>query len=205
MRKFLYSLFFVSLTLASCVETPMSKLESQAIETFKASFISLVDDNKDVQFDNIKTVFSSKNLCIINADISGVKEIKKIEYIFLTLDGKNYEAFQDLYQDSVFVSESTFNKIRKGTIYENQDYETAILFRSVDFINTDGTEVGNHNRDFYINSPLKTGGWEIWDFTDEFGEKTGEKCLRLIGKGTYSNDYVHEKILHAALYVGVLY
>ena len=99
-----------------------------------------------------------------------IKVQKKVEYLFLTLDGKNYEAYQDLDDDSIFVSETTFNKISKGTIYENQDYATAILFRSVNYINAYGREVGNHKTDFFINSPLKTGAWELCGVADEFGE-----------------------------------
>ncbi len=183
MKKFLYTLFFLSMAFVSCVDTQKSEIENQAIETFKKS---LLEDSKDVTFENIKTVFTSKNLCIINADISGIKGLNKIEYLFLTLDGKNYEAFQDLNDDSVFVSESTFNKICKGTIHDNEDYATAILFRSVVYINSNGREVGNHNTDFFINSPLKTGLWEICATADEFGDLTDKKCLRLVGKGTYS-------------------
>lgn len=175
-----------------------SEIEKQAIETFKKS---VLEDSKDATFDKIKTVFTSKNLCILNADISGLKGLNKVEYLFITLDGKNYEAFHDLNDDSIFVSEPTFNKISKGTIYENQDYATAILFRSVIYMNTNGREVGNHNKDFIINSPLKTGLWEISDIEDEFGDKTGGKCLRIIGKGTYSSDYESDTRLLAFLFV----
>jgi len=175
-----------------------SEIEKQAIETFKKS---VLEDSKDATFDKIKTVFASKNLCILNADISGLKGLNKVEYLFITLDGKNYEAFHDLNDDSIFVSEPTFNKISKGTIYENQDYATAILFRSVRYMNTNGREVGNHNKDFIINSPLKTGLWEISDIEDEFGDKTGGKCLRIIGKGTYSSDYESDTRLLALLFV----
>lgn len=201
MRKNIYSLFFVSLLLVSCIETQKSQIEKQAIETFKSSFITIGEDSKDAQFENIKTVFTSKNLCILNADISGVKGINKVEYLFLTQDDKKYEAFQDLNEDSVFVSESTFNKICKGTIYENQDYATAILFRSVIYMNYNGREVGNHNTDFFINSPLKTGAWEVCGTADEFGDITDGKCLRLFGKGTYSTEYENDKKLVALLFV----
>lgn len=188
----------MSLTFVACVETPKSEIEKQAIETLKKS---ILEDSKDATIDNIKSVFSSKNLCILHADISGVKGTNKVEYLFLTLDDKNYEAFQDLNDDSVFVSESTFNKICKGTIYEHQDYATAILFRSVIYMNFNGWEVGNHNTDFFINSPLKTGLWELCGTADIFGDLTGGKCLRLIGKGTYSTQYENDNKLIALLFV----
>ena len=202
MKKCLYLLFSISLTFVCCnnqkSKIDNSEIEKQAIETFKKS---VLEDSKDATFDKIKTVFTSKNLCILNADISGLKGLNKVEYLFITLDGKNYEAFHDLNDDSIFVSEPTFNKISKGTIYENQDYATAILFRSVIYMNTNGREVGNHNKDFIINSPLKTGLWEISDIEDEFGDKTGGKCLRIIGKGTYSSDYESDTRLLAFLFV----
>lgn len=195
------SVVLMSFALVSCVETEKTQIEKQAIETFKSSFITLGEDGKNAQFENVKTVFTAKNICILNADISGVERINKVEYIFLTLDGKNYEAFQDLNDDSVFVSESTFNKICRGTIYENVDYATAILFRSVVYINSNGREVGNHNTDFFINSPLKTGLWELCGTADEFGDLTGGKCLRLVGKGTYSTEYENDEKLVALLFV----
>ena len=198
MKKFFYTLSFLCIAFVSCVDTQKSEIETQAIETFKNS---ILEDSKDASFDKIKTVFTSKNLCIINAEINGIKELNKVEYLFLKFDGKEYEAFHDLNDDSIFVSEPIFNKISKGTIYENQDYATAILFRSVRYMNSNGREVGNHNKDFFINSPLKTGLWEIGDIADEFGDITGGKCLRIIGKGTYSSDYESDVRLIALLFI----
>ena len=202
MRKFLYTLILLSLVLVSCVEPTISELEKQAKEAFKTSLNTMGEDGKDVQINNLKAVFSSNNLCILNADVSGIKGLNKVEYLFLTLDGKNYEAFQDLNDDSIFVSEPTYNKICKGTIYENQDYATGIVFRSINYLNISGREVGNHKTDFFINSPLKTGAWELCDVADEFGEKVNGKCLRLIGKGTYSTEYENDKELNVLLFVG---
>jgi len=198
MKRFFYTLSFLCIAFVSCVDTQKSEIEKQAIETFKNS---ILEDSKDASFDKIKTVFTSKNLCIINAEINGIKELNKVEYLFLKFDGKEYEAFLDLNDDSIFVSEPTFNKISKGTIYENQDYATAILFRSVRYINSNGREVGNHNKDFIINSPLKTGLWEICDIEDEFGDITEGKCLRITGKGIYSSDYESDTRLLALLFV----
>ena len=202
MRKIFITIILMSFVIVSCVETSMSKLEKQAIETFKTSFGILGEDGQEVQFDNLKTVFLSNNLCILNADVSSNKGTNKVEYLFLTLDGKNYEAYQNLDVDSIFVSESTFNHICKGTIYENQDYATAILFRSINHINAYGREVGNHKTDFFINSPLKTGAWELCGVVDEFGDVADGKCLRLVGKGIYSTEDEDDEKLLALLFVG---
>lgn len=201
MKKYLYTLLFISLAFVSCVNTHKSEFENQAIETFKTSFINLADDSKDAQFDNIKTVFTSKNLCILHAEISGIKDLNKVEYLFLTLDGKNYEAFSNLDDDSVFVSEPTLIKVRKGTIYENLDFEDAILFRASVYMNYFGKEVGTNNTDFFIKSPINTGLWELRDYQDEFGDKTSGKFLSLYGKGTWSNSIETDQKLIALLFV----
>ena len=190
----------LSLVFVSCIETPTSKFENLAIETFKESFNELGEDSKDATIKNIKTVFSTDKLCILHADISGIS-IKKLEYLFLSQDGKNYEAFSNLDNDSVFVSEPTLINVRKGTIYENLDFAEAILFRASVFINYFGKEVGTNNSDFFIKSPINTGLWELRDFKDEFGDKTSGKFLGLYGKGTWSNSLETDQKLIALLFV----
>lgn len=192
MNKLLYSLLLMSFTLISCVETPTSKLEKQAKETFKVSFGKLIEDDKDTKLENIKTVFSNDSLCILHVDVKGknglgVEVTNKVEYLFLSQDGKYYESFQDLDKDSVYVSEPTLKKISKGMIYENLDFSNAILYRAAMYMNSNGREVGNHDAEFNIPIPTGTGLWELDAFDDEFGDKTSEKYIRLTGKGRFSN------------------
>ena len=132
MRKFLYSVIFVTLALLSCSESPSSKFEAQAKETFKLSFSKLIEDDKDAKLENINTVFSNDSLCILHVNVKsknglGVEVTNKVEYLFLSQGGKFYEAFQDLEKDSIYISEPTLKKICKGTFYENLDYGNAIL------------------------------------------------------------------------------
>ena len=206
MRNLVYSLIFVSLALVSCIETPTSQLEKQAIESFKASFSKSVGDDKDAKFENIKAVFSSDNLCIIHADLKAKSGLdvnipNKIEYLFITQDGKSYEAYQDLSDDSVYVSEPTLKNISKGMIYENLDFEGATFYRAAIYTNNYGREVGTHKTDFTINIPIKTRLWEICYAVDEFGDKADGKFLRLTGKGTFSEDDETNEKLIAYLFV----
>jgi len=197
MRKIWYSLLFVNLTLVSCVDIQKSQIEKQAIEAFRKSY----DKDNNIKVDNIKTVFYTQNMCILHAEDNDVNAPNNVEYLFITQDGKSYEAFQDLSEDSVFVSEPTLKKISKGTMYENMDFAEAIFFRAAHYINSYGKEVGSDNRDFWLRIPMKTGFWELCDNIDEFGDKTSGKYLRLIGKGTYNDNYTKDGSLLALLFI----
>ena len=197
MKKILYSLFVISLTLVSCIETKQSEIEKQAIESFKMSY---AQEYKDINFETFKTVFYTQNLCILHIEDDNMNAPTKLEYLFFTQDGKNYEAIQNLSNDSIFVSKSTLKKISNGTIYENQDYANAIVFRVVQYISLMGREVGNHSTDFFLNSPMETGLWNLGSTVDEFGDKVGENGLVTMGKGTYSDNYNTNERLYAALF-----
>jgi hypothetical protein len=201
MKKILYSLLVICLTLVSCNETKQSEIEKLAIESFKMSY---AQENKDINYETFKTVFYTQNLCILHIEDDNKNAPTKVEYLFFTQDGKNYEAIQDLSKDSIFVSESTLREISGGTIYENQEYATAIVFRAVEYISLMGREVGNHSTDFFLNSPMETGIWNFGSSFDEFGDKVGENGLVTIGKGTYSDDYNTNERLFAALFADKL-
>lgn len=197
MKIGVYSLLFVSLTLVSCVDTQKSQIEKQAIDAFQKSY----DKDNNIKVDKIKTMFYTQNLCILHVEDNDVNAPNNVEYLFFMQDGKSYEAFQDLSEDSVFVSEPTLMKIKRGTIYENLDFAEATFFRAAHYINSYGREIGNDNRDFWLRIPMKTGFWELCDNVDEFGDKTSGKYLRLIGKGTYSNKYNKDGKLLAMLFI----
>ena len=201
MKKLLYSLSVICLTLVSCIETKQSEIEKLAIESFKMSYAK---ENKDINFETFKTVFYTQNLCILHVEDNNKNTPTKVEYLFFTQEGKNYEAIQNLSNDSVFVSEPTLKKISNGTIYENQDYANAIVFRAVEYLSLMGREVGNHTTDFFLNSPMETGLWNLGSTVDEFGDKIGENGLVIIGKGTYSDDYNTNERLFAALFADKL-
>ena len=205
MKHLLWSIL-VSFALISCSKSPSSKLEGQAKDSFKTSLSELTENNKDTKIESINTVFSNDSLCILHIDVKekngiGVDVTTKVEYLFLSQGGKYYEAFQLLNEDSVYVSEPTLKKISKGTIYENLDYANAILYRTAMYMNTSGREVGNHDAEVKIPIPNGTGLWELDSFNDEFGNKTDDKYLRLIGKGQFSNSAATNADLTVLLFV----
>lgn len=51
------------------------------------------------------------------------------------------------------------------------------------------------------NDAMEIGLWELSDMLDEFGDPTGEKCLRLTGNGTYNSKLENDEKLVAILFV----
>ncbi len=198
MKKCLYLLFSISLSFVSCINTQKSEIEKQAVEAFKMSYAKEV---KDANFDSFRTVFFTQNLCIIHIEGNVANAPKKLEYLFFTQDGKNYEAVQDLSEDSIFVSEPTLKTISKGTIYEKLDFANATFYRAALYINSFGREVGNHNTDFILRIPMETGLWELCGFVDEFGDKINGKYLRITGKGKFSKTLETNEKLIALLFI----
>lgn len=47
---------------------------------------------------------------------------------------------------------------------------------------------------------VEAGAWELCDVADEFGDLTGDKCLKLLGDGTYSSKYDNDEYLKAILF-----
>ncbi len=198
MKNFYLFLMIAGLVFVSCSEKPADKLETQAKESLATKIKSIGDDNENVKVENIKTVYASDSLCIMRYDIKGKMGIgmsdgkdfdltMSAEYIYLSHDGKFYDASQLLSDDSIFVSKATMDKIKKGKIYENLSYEDAIMYRAIMYINARGEVVGDENAEVNIPNPMGTGLWELDAYNDEFGEATKNKYLRLTGKGTFSN------------------
>ena len=123
------------------------------------------------------------------------------EYIYLSRDGKLYEATQLLSEDSVYVSKASLDKIKKGKIYEKLSYDDAIMYRTILYVNARGKEVGNKDAEVNIPNPMGTGLWELDVYNDEFGEPTNDKYLRLTGKGNFSNSAATGESLRVHLFV----
>lgn len=211
--KKIYHLFLaVCLAFVSCIENPAAKLESQAKDNLATNIKDVAKDNEDVKIENIKTVYSSDSLCILHYDIKGKMGIGisdgkdfditlSAEYIFLSRDGKLYEATQLLSEDSVYVSKATLEKFKKGKIYEKLSYDDAIMYRTILYVNARGKEVGNKDAEVNIPNPMGTGLWELDVYNDEFGEPTNDKYLRLTGKGNFSNSAATGESLRVHLFV----
>lgn len=81
----------------------------------------------------------------------------------------------------------------------------SLLFVSLTFFscvnkNKPEKDVSSHTSESEMET-AETGLWELCDVKDEFGDIIGEKCLRLLGNGTYSSEYENEKKLIAFLFV----
>lgn len=190
----------------ACSDNPSSKLEELAKNTYATSLNKLIDGNDNFKVENVKTVFLNDSLCILHMDIIsknklGVEITDKTEYLFFSRNGRYYESFHNLKNDSIYVSQQTLKKIKEGTIYENLSYEDAIAYRCVLQINHNGREVGNYDSDFWLPIPTGTGLWSLNSYTDDFGDKTSHKYLMLVGKGTFSNSAATNSDLVVALYV----
>lgn len=212
MKKIYFLFMAVCLAFVSCSDNPAAKLESQAKNNLTTNIKDVAKDNEDVKIENIKTVYSSDSLCILHYDIKGKMGIGisdgkdfditlSAEYIYLSRDGKLYEATQLLSEDSVYVSKASLDKIKKGKIYEKLSYDDAIMYRTILYVNARGKEVGNKDAEVNIPNPMGTGLWELDVYNDEFGEPTNDKYLRLTGKGNFSNSAATGESLRVHLFV----
>jgi hypothetical protein len=162
--------------------------DSEVQKAMKAALTENLAHPEDVKFVNIKEVYSKDSLSILHVTRRGKNGYgedveEQFEYLYLKDHGARYEAFHELGSDSVFLDETTMNKVKKGKIYEKLDYDQALLYRSKFLMNLYGRIVGDKNREkpFYIG--LKTGMWMLDRSMDEFGEHSGDRFLTVEGKG----------------------
>ena len=192
------------LTLYSCSQK--SKLESMAKDQMEKTFKEMAKHPESVKLTNSETIYSDDSLCIIHVDFSAKNgfgnDVKdRCEYIFISSNGKNYESYQKI-EDSIFVSKETYNKEKKGTIYETLNYEQGIRYLAAITVNRNGRVAGNSEGDsFSIPVPTGTGSWEMKSYKDEFGEAGAIKYLSLIGSGVFSNSATTNSEMTAFLFI----
>ena len=196
----------LAIVMMSCSEA--SKLENEAKERVNQTFHELAKDPSSVQLSNVNAVYSNDSLCILHFDFKaknglGIETTDRMEYVYLVSAAKKYEAYQELGGDSIFQDNATFEKTKKGKIYEKLPYETALYYLAATFINNQGRVVGDKAReqDVLIPVPTGTGAWEMHFYKDEFGEEGSGKYLTLMGKGTFSNSATTGSRMTAILFV----
>ena len=194
------------LVLMSCSKS--SKLESEAEEVMNHTFHEVAKDANSVKISNVNVVFSNDSLCILHLDLSaknglGMETTSKMEYVYLVSNGKKYESYQELGSDSIFLSNETFEQIKRGKIYEKLSYESAMYYMAAVFVNNQGRAVGDKIGELEVRIPVPTGtgAWEIHSFTDDFGEESDGKYLTLTGKGTFSNSATTNSRLSVLMFV----
>lgn len=196
----------LAIIMMSCSKA--SKLEGEAKEAMNQTFHEVAKDASSLKLSNVNAIYSNDSLCIIHLDVTaknglGIESTSKMEYIYLVSDGKKYESYQELGSDSIYLTNESFEKIKKGKIYENLPYEAALYYRAATFLNNQGRAVGDKAREqeVRIAVPTGTGAWEIHNYKDEFGEEGSGKYLTLMGKGTFSNSATTGSRMSAVLFV----
>lgn len=208
--KFMSILAFtlvVVLAVTSCSRS--AKFEKVAKTQMEATFKEVAKDPSSVVVSNIQTVYSDDSLCILHSDFTaknglGIEIKDKYEYILIHSNGKNYETYMEINQNTtgVFVEKEQYEKNKKGTIYESLSYEDGLRYLSAIQVNGKGREAGvKDGEKFNIPVPTETGSWELRAYENEFGEKSTNKYLLLMGSGAFSNSATTGSRMTAILYV----
>ena len=205
MKCSIFLMSLMSFFMISCSKT--NKLESEAKEVMNQTFHEIAKDASSLKLSNVKTVFGNDSLCILHLDLSaknglGIESTSKMEYVYLVSDGKKFESYQELNSDSIYLDKESFEKVKKGKIYEELPYESALYYLSAVFVNTQGRVVGDKfgEQEVKIPVPTGTGLWNLRAYKDEFGEEGAEKYLTLRGHGTFSNSATTGSRLTAILF-----
>lgn len=206
MKKLVYLLFLICTLCVSCSQS--QKVSKEATKAMELTIRDLAKNPENVKITNINTVYANDSLCILHFDFTGKNGLgnettDKMEYLYIVNEGKKYEAFHELGSDSVFIDQSTWEKTKKGTIYEKLGYDDAIRYLAATFTNSQGRAVGDKSQEEEVNIkvPTQTGKWELKYYSDDFGEKTDAKYLVLMGKGVFSNSATINSRLTVVLFV----
>lgn len=185
-----------------------AKTASEAQSSMEALLKELAHDPESVKVVNLRTAYSNDSLSILHFDFTGknafgMNVTNKWEYIYLKQGDKKYEALHELGPDSIYVDQPTWEKIKKGNIYQDLDYDNAIRYLAATFINGNGRVVGDKSnvQEVNIALPTGTGRWELKRYSDTFGDDTDDSYLVLLGKGTFSNSATLNSELNTALFV----
>lgn len=194
------------LILAACSQS--QKTSSEARTSMEALVKELAKNPESVKIDNVNAVYQNDSLSILHFDFTaknglGMESTDKMEYIYLIQGDKKYEAIHELAADSVYVDNPTWEKNRKGNIYEDLDYDAALRYLSAIFINGNGRAVGDKAREneVKIEVPTGTGAWELKRYSDSFGEETNDKYLVLMGDGVFSNSATTNSNLKVVFFI----
>lgn len=192
--------------LTSCSQS--TKTSNEAKSAMEACIKELAKNPESVRLTKVSPVYENDSLTILHFDFTaknglGMESTDKMEYVYLVQGDKKYEAIHEVGADSVFVSTPTWEKNRKGNIYESLDYDGAIRYLAATYINGNGRVVGDKARDqeVKISVPTQTGSWELKNYSDEFGEPTEKNYLVLMGEGIFSNSATSNSKLQVVFFI----
>ncbi len=191
-----------------CACSKEDKTRKEAETQFSKTMAEWVNDPTSMKLNDIQPMYTSDSLTILHANIVakngfGNEVSSKVEYIYLKSNGNVYDAVYPLAADSIYQDKETWEKKRQGEIYEKLDYDNAMVYRAVSYINNTGRNINDKFEEKPVNLPVptNTGRWELNTTTDKFGEKTDNKYLSLIGHGDFSNSATSNSKLSAIIFV----
>lgn len=208
MKKFnlLFLCCCVFFSFISCDKA--SKTKENAEKSFRAILNETLKDPNSLNIKNITHIFTSDSLAIIHADITaknglGIESTAKYEYIYIDMDTINYEGIHSKAADSIYLTKEVYDETKKDMIYESLPYESGIYYLAASYINSYGRVVGDkaNKHEVNITLPTKTGFWALNHNVDEFGEKTNNKYLTLVGRGVFSNSATTNSNMFAILFI----
>lgn len=204
-KSFVIIMGVAALMAMSCSKT--AKLENDAKASAEAIMREKAKDPTSVQITDQSVIYSDDSLCILQMNFSGkngfgIESSSRMEYIYIISEGKSYEAYHALDEDSIYMSQEAFEKNRTGKIYEKLDYVSALRYKAALFTNTHGRAVGDKAGEVDVKIPIPTGTglWELHSYIDEFRKETGSKFILLVGNGVFSNSATTASEMTALLY-----
>ena len=196
----------IALLMVGCSQS--SKTSSEARTSMEALVKELARNPESVKIENVNTVYGNDSLSILHFDFTaknglGIESTEKMEYVYLIQGNNKYEAIHELGDDKIFVDNPTLDKMKKGNIYQDLDYDNALRYLAATYINGNGRVVGDKSREHEVNIsvPTGTGSWELKAYSDSFGDDTDSKYLVLMGNGVFSNSATMNSSLKALLFI----
>ena len=205
-KKILPILVLTGIFFIACSQ--VDKTRKEAEKQFQKTMTEIINDPSSMKLKDVQTMYSNDSLSILHANVTGKNGFgnevtNKIEYIYLKSNGEVYDAVNPNTEDSIYQDKETWEKTRKGEIYESLDFDNAMAYRAISYINNVGRNINDKFEEKKVNLPVptKTCKWALHTTTDKFGEKTNEKYLSLIGKGEFSNSATSGSELSAIIFV----
>lgn len=199
-------LALIAVLIVGCSQS--SKTSSDARTSMEALLKELARNPESVKIENVNTVYGNDSLSILHFDFTaknglGMENTSKMEYIYLVQGDKKYEAVHELGSDNVFVDTQALEKLKKGSIFQDLDYDSALRYLAATYINGNGRVVGDKSKEQEVNIsvPTGTGSWELKSYSDSFGDETDDRYLTLLGNGVFSNSATLNSDLKALLFV----
>ena len=168
---------FITLVFFAC--TPKDKLQRRAISDAKNMIEKMakepVNFDSDIRLEDIKPVYGSDSLCILflkikHQNLIGMDINQRIEFVHF--GNRWFYHFPDEKDAPIYLTNEFFEKNKKGKIYENFKYDNAIYYRAALYLN-------KLSKEDSLLIPLRTGLWELDNYTDDSPKQTGSNYLLL--------------------------